>query len=179
MILIGISGKKRSGKDALCEALSKQLLKAGEKPYRIAFADALKNEVARAVGKDAKYIDENKDCFRLILQGWGTDYRRKLFGEDYWIKKWLCACHQVISFDPKATIIVPDVRFENEVETIKLEGGKVINIFRYFKETDIHKSENELVGYDKFDAQIENEGALDELDAFARDFLITNYKLKL
>ena len=52
--------------------------------------------------------------------------------------------------------IVPDVRFENEVEAIQKAGGKVIRLTRKPHE-DAHPSETALDNYENFDAVIDNQ----------------------
>lgn len=49
----------------------------------------------------------------LILQWWGTDYRRYFFDEDYWVKR----VEEKITED--TIIIIPDCRFKNEYKWIK------------------------------------------------------------
>ena len=52
--------------------------------------------------------------------------------------------------------IVPDVRFENEVEAIQKAGGKVIRLTRKPHE-DVHPSETALDSYENFDVVIDNQ----------------------
>jgi hypothetical protein len=124
--IIGIAGKKQSGKDTVCNILKTMI--GWEKCFRVAFADELKDEIAKAIRMDREYINKHKENFRLILQGWGTDFRRKLCGEDYWIKKWHDKVCYMLSEMPNCTIITPDVRFQNEADIIHQMGGIVIGI---------------------------------------------------
>lgn len=60
-----------------------------------------------------------------FLQIWGTNIKRRLYGEDYWVKKW----QENI---PNSDIVyVTDVRFQNEYETLKKMGGYYIDVIRY------------------------------------------------
>ena len=144
-MLIGISGKKKSGKDTAAKIISEQL----DNSVILHFADALKLEIAQATGFSLRYIDEHKDNFRLILQGWGTDFRRKIYGEDYWIKK----LHEFIVEESEDNIslsddcfnlIIADVRFQNEFDYIKSHGGIMIHMIRSVDYSDNHISETEL-----------------------------------
>jgi len=148
-MLIGISGKKRSGKDTVADILMMKYPKS----IKYYFAACLKMEVARACGVTVEYIDEHKDNFRRILQGWGTDFRRKLQDENYWIKKMEIAVQNFSSFK---NIIIPDVRFKNEYDFVKQNGGIVIRVSRDTGAIDNHVSETEL-DKEQFDAVILND----------------------
>lgn len=140
--LIGITGKKRHGKDSVCDAI--QALRP--ESYRFAFADALKREVAAACGVTVEYINEHKDNFRLILQGWGTDFRRGLFGNDYWIRQAESALLNNRKVEAKPVLwIATDVRFPNEAEMILRNGGKLIRVERPgVTSNDQHASETAM-----------------------------------
>lgn len=160
-ILIGISGKKMSGKDALCNSIRKVTVKFSTQ--RIAFADALKEEVAQACGVSVQFIEDNKSQFRPILQWWGTDFRRKYQGDDYWVKRALGKINE--AYDKGVNlVIVPDVRFKSEAETIKSVGGYLVRIARPTQLIDGHISETELDDYKGFDYVVINNGTLDDLD---------------
>lgn len=60
-----------------------------------------------------------------LLQFWGTEFRRNNFGQDYWINK-------MFESIPANTdvALVTDVRFPNEADAIKQQGGYNINVTR-------------------------------------------------
>lgn len=174
--IIGIAGKKKVGKDLVCDYI-KELL-APKLVNRIAFADALKGEVARGcsvTGKeivDIPFIEKNKDAFRMILQGWGTDFRRNLCDKNYWILK----LKDTIDNTPSHiyAVVIPDVRFLNEAYWIKSIGGTVIQVSRRIGLVDNHISETELCNSDfPFDFYISNESSLEELKLKTQDMLFT------
>lgn len=139
MKLIGLTGLKRSGKDTVADMMIQQLMP--KNVIKIGFADALKEEVANAIGKNRDFIEQNKANFRLILQGWGTDYRRNMCGTNYWINKLgvkLLKCDHSVHM-----VIVPDVRFLNEAKFITDAGGFVIGVTRDSLPVDFHASEQE------------------------------------
>lgn len=109
--------------------------------YTLGFADALKADVSRKFGVTLEYLEEHKENFRLILQGYGTDYRRKLYGDDFWIKKWIQGADLLQRND--SILLVPDVRFDNEAEAIKKRGGIIIQItpLNFMNIVDLHDSE--------------------------------------
>ncbi len=175
-MIIGLSGKKHCGKDTAANIIC-QLVPSC---IKYAFAAELKNEVARATGFSVRYIDEHKESFRLILQGWGTDFRRKIFGEYYWIKKMEEA---IVTLSSRyQNIIIPDVRFKNELDWIKGKGGMVFRIERFVDFSDTHVSETELDGA-QFDGVLLNHGTEQNLEDklvkldIVKELITTNTKI--
>lgn len=158
MILIGLAGKKGSGKNTVANII--KYLCPNMKCAQLAFADSLKEEVSCATGKPIRYIEENKGNFRLILQGWGTDFRRKLFGDDYWTNKLLVKISRLD--ESVGLIIITDVRFINEYKLIHELGGKVWRVNR-MAEQDQHSSETELDN-SIFDVEIDNTDSMSKLE---------------
>ena len=150
-MIIGLSGKKRSGKDTVADIVCNMY----PSTIKYAFASPLKLEVATATGFSLKYIEEHKSNFRLILQGWGTDFRREIYGKDYWIRKMEEALKLILSTHEH--VVIPDVRFLNEYEFVKSLGGVMIRIERAVDYSDTHVSENEL-DHTTFDHVIVNDG---------------------
>jgi len=129
MRLIGICGKKRSGKDTAFEILRR--IGGRSRIYRSAFADPLKREVVRAlrsVGSQVELsdIEADKERFRVLLQWWGTEFRRAYFGGDYWLRR----MDESIQFTRADALVVTDVRFQNESDFVNSRGGIVIRILR-------------------------------------------------
>ena len=156
MKVIGISGKKQSGKDTVAAMLS--LMYPGCVKYY--FAGELKKEVARACGVTTEYIDQHKPNFRLILQGWGTDFRRNVYGDDYWLKKMDIALESLHTFK---YLLIPDVRFKNEYEWVKGHGGVMIRLERPSSAIDTHPSETELDSQKEWDYVLDNSGTPEQL----------------
>lgn len=158
MFILGITGNKRAGKDSVCKIVQEYF--ANDKVLRIAFADALKEEVAQAIGQTVPFIDVHKDHFRLILQGWGTNFRRQLCGEDYWLVRWQQKVYRTLALG----IIVPDIRFLNEAECIHELGGIIWRVVRPTPGSmvDRHESETELQRI-RADVTFVNDGSLEDL----------------
>ena len=55
--------------------------------YRLAFGDELKRELADAMGVSIDWLERHKDELRQLIMHWGTEFRRKFFGETYWIER--------------------------------------------------------------------------------------------
>lgn len=162
MKIIGISGKKKSGKDTIANIIC--AMNDGVN-IKYAFATELKKEVAHACNCSVTFIDTNKDLFRPILQWWGTEYRRNLFGRDYWIRKMRAALEHMKE-NGVNLVVIPDVRFENEFEFIKYELKapvyRVERISNFTNGYDIHPSEIALDG-ETFDFVVQNNGTINQL----------------
>lgn len=158
--LIGISGKKLAGKDALCSALCKIW---GKHAQRIAFADTVKQEVSIACNVSRSFIEQNKAQFRPMLQWWGTDFKRYFHGDDYWVKQTFSEIVKAIN-NGITLIVIPDVRFQTEAATLKEAGGFLVRIARATQVIDTHISETDLDDYKRFDHIVINNGTLHDLE---------------
>lgn len=172
--LIGLVGRAGVGKDECAKIL-------GKFGYiRIAFADKLKEEVDSAILTGSRPVEleshivelmdhmkvgdvwekPTKPHVRMVLQYWGTEYRRVHFGEDYWVNQ----VEKVIRSNEFDYFVISDARFENEVDMVRRLGGRVFKVDREFEEVGIagHVSETNV---DKlyYDRLICNNGTLEDL----------------
>ncbi len=142
-ILVGLVGKKQSGKDTVAGVLHR-LSPFGLNYQRIAFADEIKLELANLTGGNVQHIESHKEEVRPLLQFWGTEYRRKICGEDYWIKKVKLRLDKIST---PALVIFTDVRFQNEAAYIKELEGFLVRVERpvpsCLNTPDLHSSETE------------------------------------
>lgn len=133
------------------------------------------------IRKIKQYVKmEGKDS--EFLQIWGTEVRRKLWGENYWVDKAEQAL-QKIRTEGNGThfVFITDTRFYNEVNLIKKWSGYYTDVIRlnedgsryYADDRDrYHQSEAELDGY-KSDFQIiAKTGDLETLYKQAEDVAI-------
>lgn len=150
-MIIGLIGKKESGKDTFCQIVS-QL--GTHHVHRLAFADALKAELAQRLNITVEFINANKQIFRTALQWYGTEYCCNLIGKDYWIKR-------LAEFEPDKLNIVTDVRFLNEADYLRKKGAVMVQIVRDRRwwNPDQHISETEMDGYLP-DYVVNNSGSL-------------------
>jgi hypothetical protein len=121
---VGLVGTKGVGKSTLAGYLKDELPDAAI----IAFADALRADVVAMLGDVydgiplLPWLEERKaTIFGPILQGVG-EFGRQSFGDDYWIKRLADAAHC------QDVVIVPDVRYVNEAEWIKAQGGLLVSV---------------------------------------------------
>lgn len=151
-LVIGLSGRKQSGKDTFAERL---VLAHGF--TRVAFADPMRaaalaldplipvnggmarlSDLVAAHGWD--HAKEAHFEVRRTLQRLGTEMGRELFGEGFWVSQAM----EVIDRTP-GPVVVTDVRFPNEADAIFGDAGVVIRIERPgLPATDLHPSETAL-----------------------------------
>lgn len=152
-LVIGISGRKRAGKN-LTYFLIKLALDEDEtgRVVKVSMADALK-EMARRFGWDGRKDERG----RRLLQLLGTEVCRQCIRDDYWVTE--AEKRIAAAFDGGAKIVVvPDIRFPNEAEMVKRLGGIVWRVERPslypIQNQDTHPSELAMDAYPQFDAKI-------------------------
>jgi hypothetical protein len=130
--LIGIAGYARSGKDTFFARSAKYLNDNGLEAKRYAFADALKSEVDSLLTEYTGISaftekDSEKEIVRPLLVTYGTEIRRKL-NPNCWIEKITPSVGE--DLDKGKYVFITDVRFENEAQWIKSQGGLMVYIER-------------------------------------------------
>ena len=109
---------------------------------------------------------------RLLLQLIGTECGRNIIHPDVWVNSLMVDYKPVpdIKDDDIFAIherepkwLITDIRFPNEVKTIKDRGGIIIRIERSGTETSDHYSETALDNYRDWDEVIVNDGTMDDL----------------
>ena len=166
--IVGLTGKKRSGKDTVADIIQKHYL-----CERIAFAEALKcmaydlNPVVDDPSSDlAGLVDtfgwdtvkEKVPGVREFLQFLGTDICRKHLGEDVWVNVAMERAYGHLS-DGKS-VVFTDVRFPNEAAMC----DAVISVCRpEIDDSDTHVSETAMNEF-RVAATIVNDGTLEDLE---------------
>ena len=131
---IGLIGKAGSGKSTIARFLTEEL-----GFDRVPFAGRLK-AMARAFGLNEWHMNEGKEipCDMLcgktpreFMQWLGTEFGRKMIGEDVWLKRWQDDVAEIASdtFGP-LKVVADDVRFQNECDLIRARGGIIIRVIR-------------------------------------------------
>lgn len=179
MHLIGICGKKGSGKDTAGSAL------IGQGYHQIAFAGALKAMTAalyeylrldavtasKMIYGNLKEMPVPELCgksTRYAMQTLGTEWGRLCIDKDLWIN---IAIQKAQQF---GKAVITDVRFPNEAKAIQDAGGIIVRIYRKNGEIDdYHPSEIELDSIDG-DYTIYNDSTLDilrkKIQAIAQEY---------
>lgn len=154
-ILIGLHGKKGSGKNTAADVIHEWGRKRGLKVLDHGFADLLKFSCIRALGIDVKTVNDGvviADSLKRIgdisisipeqsmlveisgrqyLQNYGTEAHRDVFGRDFWIDQ-LLPLETTWQYkwaeheeDWPDIAVITDLRYANEAQRIHQLGGEV------------------------------------------------------
>ena len=176
-MVIGLSGKIRSGKSRVAKIFKEVLEENGKTCEIKSFASPIYEIVSKLYRTGIKTIKREKQKnwpvyihnsrtpsglilsnYREILQIIGTT-ARDCGDEDVWVNSLFgCDNEKVMGEFTWATDywIIDDVRFPNEAQRILDCNGKLIRINRSDAEDNKHIIENSLNDWDKWDLVIEN-----------------------
>ena len=176
-MIIGISGKKNSGKSTVSDILKNHGF------YLDSFAASVKDIASILFNYSREKLEGNtiedriwretedsiqrdflgrpfkpRDALTLI----GTDFGRNLIHQNIWIKTVFDRYNQNLD----KNLVITDLRFPNEFDSIKKHNGVTIRIIRPNNLSSNHISETaldekELEG--EFDYYIINDGTIDDL----------------
>lgn len=146
--LIGIHGKAHSGKDTIGGFISEEFANC----YGDYFAGPLKDAGAVAFGIDRNDFDD-PDTKELVYHAWGISPRKiaqfmgtemfrdtisKLLPQvenSFWVHRMAHRINgsidqELVCYDDGDTVLIMDVRFENEVDFIINNGGIIFHVVR-------------------------------------------------
>jgi len=178
MTIIGLLGKKRSGKDTAADYLASNNKNIIKTAYAAPLKDACKllfNLTDDQVNGDSKETQDDywKVSPRQILQFVGTDLFRKEISkllvdiniqDKFWTENLKKRYVDDLNKNKSVIYIVSDVRFQNEVDLIHELGGKIIKISRDSIDNiqDQHVSEKNIDLITNYDFLIQNNSTLDD-----------------
>jgi hypothetical protein len=195
-MIVGISGKARSGKDTFAKMLADALqTKTGKAYVLMAYAHELKLRVQKdfdmsyeqlwgdekeipdrryrkdrhnwiAGRRDSGEIKENFWTPREILQAYGEFFRT--IDYDFWVKH----LFRVIKDKQYENVIITDVRHINEVDAVVDKGGFHIRVERENKDVihnEQHISETALDKGHRIDFNVINNWTLKHLEEASKD----------
>jgi hypothetical protein len=155
MMIIGLSGYAQTGKDTIADYL---IEKYGF--TRVAFADPIREalyklnpkvRISDAAGVSVAHAVDNmgweevkklSSDTRELLQRFGTEVGREMFGENFWVEK---AIEKARGYDK---VVFTDVRYPNELEAILRASGTVWRVIKSdVKAVNLHQSETALDHY--------------------------------
>ena len=134
--IIGIIGAIGSGKDTIADYLIEA---HGFK--KASFARRVKDAAAAVFGWDRELLEgstresrewrEQVDPFwglspRVALQKIGTEMFRTHIRDDIWVR----ALEKDLAAEPAQNFVITDCRFQNEIDTIRACGGRIIYVSR-------------------------------------------------
>lgn len=182
--------RKRVGKDTFCQMLQEIL--PNKNIVRVAFADALKEEIYQMVlqpfGLPKSILDneETKAVMRPLAQWWGTEFRRNpnppFNGDpDIWVKKLHEEIENLLKENPDCIPVICDGRFPNEYTQTKEKFATIsIRVDRNLPSADLHVSETIMDSHSElYDYVIDNNGTLEEYKAKIADFVSDVLSLKI
>ena len=173
--ILMISGKSASGKDAVAKIIQEEL--SNKKILTIHFGDPVK-WIAR---DDYNWNGEKNEQGRALLQYIGTTLMRS-YNPIYWAD--IIAQYVAATRDQYDIVLIPDLRFKNEYNTVANYNDNIIliRVERYNEDGSLylnplmtyeqshHISECELDNF-AFHIIIENSGTLKDLQASVKTAL--------
>lgn len=182
-MIIGLTGRARSGKDTAGAIISRLFGLPG-----LAFADPLKEAAIPMFGltRDMVYgINYDREqivqpwgmSVRDMLQRLGTECAREVFRQDFWMMR----ADITLATDPMYAegFVMKDIRFDNEAEWILDKGGVVLMLHRSVGGiAEEHKSERGVSDH-LISKRIPNEGTLGDLEILLETALSKHVGVKL
>lgn len=169
MVLLGLVGKKRVGKDTLADYL------VSHHHYtKRAFAAPIKEACAllfqvptssfEDVCEKERVVARHGMSPRTMMQMVGTDMFRKQVHQDFWLRHFVEWYHHSAKHQTQ-NVVVTDIRFQNELDLIKELGGTVVRVVRpgQLEDEDTHVSEQGVDSLVGVDMTIENSGTKEDL----------------
>lgn len=183
--IILVSGKKRVGKDTFSKTLKGELQTACISSNIFAFAEPVKQIMAKTFQVSLEDLDAYKNSgdlirfphkltsFRELIQNFGTEAMQETFGKDVWVN----VLREKIRNSDADIIIISDFRFLHEdLRNLKEFKDSCISVLVYNDNDkhrdaieDSHISENALKDY-AFDYKINNTNH-NELISESRKFI--------
>jgi len=175
-MLIGIAGAAGSGKTTLAEGLADE--------YFITIhglADPIKRALETMFGLDSRIWDDRvaKEepipeigrSPRYLAQTLGTEWGRELVHPELWIKI------ADVKHQQHKSLIIPDVRFQNEAEWIRNNSGAILYITRPGQEIISENGHSSEAGFDKslITNRIVNDGSIQDLITKGKESLICGF----
>jgi len=97
---------------------------------------------------------------RWILQTLGTEWGRRYIREDIWVR---LAEQFIIKTFGEVSVVIDDVRFENEADFVRSKGGLIIHLKRGDQDPDRWHASEEGIKVHQTDAVILNNSTPNEL----------------
>lgn len=172
-MIIGLSGYAQSGKDTVAQHLIDNYGFT-----RIAFADPIREallaldptvpdypalpgiKLSWLVEKSGwESVKQESQEVRKLLQRMGTEVGREMFGQNFWVDQAMSKANGIDN------VVITDVRFPNEYDAIKQNGGQVWRVNKLnHQPANSHQSETILDDFN-FDWSIPNYGTIEDLYA--------------
>jgi hypothetical protein len=143
-MIIGLTGRKRSGKSTIAQALVHKGF------TEFSFAEPIRTFTKILLGLDHAGLEEAKEqpvkwldsivTPRYIMQTLGTEWGRQMIHPDIWIRYLTRRITAPANSD--ANIVISDIRFDNEAIALRELGAKIVRVERPGGGEDWHSSEH-------------------------------------
>jgi hypothetical protein len=189
--LIGLGGALGSGKDATADYLVEKhgWVKIGMSDILNEALSKLNPVVQPAYAQAPRYTDAIERYgyveakaripeFRRLMQAFGTEVGRDMFGEDFWVDLTGERIDALRSTGQK--VAVTGIRFPNELKMIAHRGGTLLWISRpnpFQGEAQRSHASESSVSMADFDAAIFNTGTLEDLYSSIDEMLADHHAL--
>lgn len=174
--IVGLSGWARAGKDTVADYLVEN-----HGFVKLSFAAPMRTSLEALnpiVGESTRLTDAIKeygwdgykespygDEMRALMQRFGTEVGRNIFGESFWVDQAMKLAQ------PYDKVVFSDMRFKNEAKAILEAGGDAWRITRTGVEAvNDHISEHDLDDF-SFTTHIQNSGDIEQLHEEVRRIL--------
>lgn len=170
-MIFGLTGRAGAGKDSVADILEEYGI------VRVKLATPLYEMVSAMTGMPVEHLMDR--CMkeqpipgigkspRQLLQSIGTDWGRAFVGDDVWIKS-LDARTRGLRYNG-LSIVITDIRFDNEAQWVREQGGAVWEVVRPHHDTGcvgeaVHHASEAGIDPLLVDRVIANDGTLSDLN---------------
>lgn len=162
--LVGLAGKKQCGKDTVAGYLVRE-----HGFEQDSFAEPIRKFVADLCSYTRQELEAKKEEVhpvygqtpRMMMQTLGTEWGRNTIKDSIWLAGLLLR----LAASGADSIVISDLRFDNEAEAIREAGGVIIHLARGVRGVvDSHASESGVTVAEN-DYYIPNKGTIADLDA--------------
>ncbi len=167
-LIIGLHGKKGSGKSTAAELLCDIGFE------ELTFAGPLKQACRAIFGLGYEQVYGSLEDKETVDAFWGTTPRKMLQQvgtairllpaplNNTWVRVLQRNIEEICSINPFISIVISDVRYADEADMIRKLGGFIISLERdeCAARLDLHESENQII---EADVNIANNGTIEQL----------------